>query len=121
MHMDKIEVATFRLLNGQQGVLGVLQRQRMTSGVLKRHNHTSPIRLRLLRRCSQGVLFADLLLGCVHALHVVAKAVEQVDRGDMSLCKSCVSCVPLAGKAWLGEQATRCTMSWTRSRSRWTC
>ena len=35
----------------------------------------------LLRRCSQGVLFADLLLGCMHALHVVAKAVEQVDRG----------------------------------------
>jgi hypothetical protein len=107
MHMDKIEVATFRLLNGQQGVLGVLQRQhraigdprntpgqsnhnarlRMTSGVLKRHNHTSPIRLRLLRRCSQGVLFADLLLGCVHALHVVAKAVEQVDRGCYELVR----------------------------------
>ena len=87
MHMDKIEVATFRLLNGQQGVLGVLRRQhravsdprntpgqsshnarlRMTSGVLKRRNLTSPIRLLLLRCCSQAVLFADLLLGCAQA------------------------------------------------------
>ena len=38
-------------------------------------------RLLLLRRCSQGVLFADLLLGCAQALHVVAKAVRQDDRG----------------------------------------
>ena len=102
MHMeDKIEAAMFRLLNDQQGVLGLLRRQhraigdprntpgqsshnarlRMTSGVLKRHNLTSPIRLVLLRCCSQAVLFADLLLGCAQALHAVAKAVGQVDRG----------------------------------------
>jgi hypothetical protein len=48
---------------------------------LKRRNLTSPIRLVLLRCCSQAVLFADLLLGCAQALHAVAKAVGQDDCG----------------------------------------
>ena len=81
----------------------------------------SPVALspRLCPGCCGAVRRAYCLLICCSVACMLftwlPRPSNRLTVGDMSLCESCVSCVPLAGKAWLGEQATRCT--WTRSRS----
>jgi hypothetical protein len=88
---------------GQPCVLAV------TSGVVKRHSLTSPIQRLQLRRCSQGALFADLLLGCAQARHVVDEGFRQVDRGRYA--RAPVGCVTRAagwqGLAWQADDTMR--------------
>ena len=82
---------------------------KVTSGVVKRRSLTSPIQRLQLRRCSQGALFADLLLGCAQARHVVDEGFRQVDRGRYA--RAPVGCVTRAagwqGLAWQADDTMR--------------